>query len=236
MPSLIPVLISLNSQAACLPRILWHLLSNGRDSVVDYLLAVWRLLAQRHSDQLPKLIWWPVFPQAAPKSAWSLAVEPQVSAWMPAAWAASRILPQALCDLRQALGSFVSSLWTEGETFPTVLWAPTRESCSPQCPEKTKFRPALHTGPLATILPVDHSFIEHMCLQYDPFWLITLHGRKKNYCTAPKFNITFFFFFLAMPHGLQDLSSLTRDWTQAMPVKVPSLTPRPPGNALTHFF
>ena len=197
------------------------------------LLVVWRLLAQRHSDQFPKLIWWPVFPQAAPKPAWSLAVEPRVTAWMPAAWAASQILPQALCDLRQALSSFVSSLWTTGETFSKVHWAPTRESRSLQCPEKLKFRSALHTTALVTIFPVDHSFIEPVCLQYDPFWLIILHGREKSNCTLPKFNITFF---LAMPHGLQDLSSLTRDWTQTMPVKVPNLTPRPPENALTHFF
>ena len=188
-----PVLISLNSQAACLPRTLWHLLSNGRDSTVYYLLVVWRLLAPRHSDQFPKLIWWPGFPQAAPKPAWSLAVEPRVTAWMPAAWAASQILPQALCDLRQAMSSFISSLWTEGETFSKVLWAPTRESCSLQCPEKIKFRSALHTMPLVNIFHVDHSFIEHVCLQYDPFWLTVLHARKKNNCTSPKFNINFFF-------------------------------------------
>ena len=231
MPSLIPVLISLNSQAAGSPRTLWHLLSSGRDSMVDYLLSGGCLLKGTVTNS-PNLSGGLCSHRQAPKPAWSLAVEPRVTAWMPAAWAASQILPQALCDLRQALGSFVSSSWTKGETFSKVHWAPTRESCSLQCPEKLKFRSALHTMPLVTIFPVDHSFIEPVRLQYDPFWLIILHGREKSNCTSPKFNITFF---LAMPHGLQDLSSLTRDWTQAMPVKVPNLTPRPPGNALTHF-
>ena len=31
-----------------------------------------------------------------------------------------------------------------------------------------------------------------------------------------------FFFFLAKPYDWQDLSSLIRDWTQAMAVKVPN--------------
>ena len=34
-----------------------------------------------------------------------------------------------------------------------------------------------------------------------------------------------YFIYLAMPNGLQDLSSPTRDWTQAPAVKAPSPNP-----------
>lgn len=38
-----------------------------------------------------------------------------------------------------------------------------------------------------------------------------------------------FFFFLAVPHGLQNLSSPNKDWTRARVVEC--LTTRPPGNS-----
>ena len=36
--------------------------------------------------------------------------------------------------------------------------------------------------------------------------------------------ILFFFFFLAVPHGMWDLSSLSRDWTHVPPVEGQGLT------------
>ena len=43
-----------------------------------------------------------------------------------------------------------------------------------------------------------------------------------SFCLSVSFNWTFFFFFLAGLHSLQDCISLTRDWTQALAVNVPS--------------
>ena len=52
-----------------------------------------------------------------------------------------------------------------------------------------------------------------------------------NCGVLPCFIFISFFFFLAEPCGLQDLSSLTKDWTQAM-IKLRTLTARQPGDSV----
>ena len=49
-------------------------------------------------------------------------------------------------------------------------------------------------------------------------WLYTSHLRQKEIKLNPYFiaKLIFFFIFFAVLHGLQELSSLTRDWTQIL--------------------
>ena len=132
------------------------------------------------------------------------------------------------CATREAPGRRILNHWTTREVLPLVLRANTIQSSHLFLDSfNSKWEMAI---PFLLSEGTEAQGTERIA-NNNSYYLYRVSVSAKIRAKWPNYSkpvhphnspLKLVFFFLAMPHGLQHLSSLTRDWTWATAVKAPS--------------